>query len=104
MRCMVALGVLAALSACGTTRAVVKTEIREVRVPVREACPDKDTYEALKASRPVPLRSQPMPLTPEERVAKSQAQLGRYESEGGWADQVGLALDRCQLSGLANPD
>ena len=88
------------LAAC-SPRIVTRTEIKTVQVPVRVACPDAETYQSLKTDRPVPLRSQPMPPTAEERVAASQAQLGRYEAEGAWADQVGAAMARCQ-QGLAN--
>lgn len=91
-----------ALSACATKPPIVRTEIKTVTVTVRANCPDAGTYQAIKAGRPVPLRSQPMPATAEERVAKTQAQLGRYEAEGGWADTVTSALDRCQAEGVAN--
>ena len=88
------------LAAC-SPQVVTRTEIKTVEVPVRAVCPDAETYESLRAGRPTPLRSQPMPPTAEERVAASQAQLGRYEAEGAWADQVGAAMARCQ-QGLAN--
>lgn len=91
---------VSALAAC-TPRVITKTEIKTVQVPVRVNCPDAETYRALKGSRPVVLRSQPMPPSAEERVAKGQAQLGRYEAEGGWADQVSAALDRCQAETVA---
>jgi hypothetical protein len=94
---------LGSLAAC-TPKVITKTEIRTVRVPVRVDCPDATAYQGLKESRPVPLRTLPMPETPEERVAKSQAQLGRYEAEGGWADRVTVVLDRCQAEGLAPPN
>lgn len=88
------------LTACGP-KVITKTEIKTVQVPVRAPCPDEATYGRLKASRPAPLRTQPMPSSAEERVAKSQAQLGKYEAEGAWADQVAAALDRCQAEGVA---
>lgn len=84
------------VAACGP-RVITKTEIKTVRVPYRAPCPDPATYQEIKNGRPVPLRSQPMPPTPEERNAKAQAQLGRYEAEGGWADRAMSAMDRCQL-------
>jgi hypothetical protein len=89
-----------ALSACG---AGVSSEVRieKVYVSVPAACPDKETYAKLKSDRPAPLRDRPMPGTPEERVAQTGAQLGRYEAEGGWGDRVVKALDRCQTPGVA---
>lgn len=89
-----------ALAGCGKT---VATEVRieRINVPVPAPCPAKAEYDKLKRSRPVPLRSQPMPGTAEERVAKQAAQLGRFEAEGGWADRAEAALDRCQKEGLA---
>lgn len=106
MRKIAAIAAVALLSGCmgKTGGTVVRAEIREIRVPVRTVCPDRSTYDALKSSRPVPLRTQPMPASAEERVAKGQAQLGRYEAEGGWADQVTAALDRCQREGVVNTD
>lgn len=86
------------LSACGAGTAV-ETRVQIERVPVPAPCPDRPTYEALKKDRPKPLRDQPMPASPEERVAKTAAQLGRYEARGGWADRVEAALDRCQQGG-----
>lgn len=103
MRVIVALAVLTALSAC-SPKVITKTEVQTVRVPVRLACPDSETYQALKSLRPVPLRTQPVPPSAEERVAKVSAQLGRYEAEGAWADRVLVVLDRCQAEGVASPD
>lgn len=83
------------LSACSPKEIIVeKPVITYVEKPV--ACPSKEEYERLKALRPQPLRNQPMPETAVERSAKAQAQLGKYEAEGGWADQVDSALTRCQ--------
>lgn len=89
------LGMMATLSSCGAGTAI-ETRVQIEKVPVRAPCPDKATYDGLKASRPKPLRSQPMPPTADERVAKQAAQLGRYEAAGGWGDQAEAALDRCQ--------
>lgn len=96
---LVMLGALA-LTGCGTT-AATEVRIETVKVPVRAPCPAKAEYDKLKRTRPVPLRNQPMPDTAEERVARSQAQLGRFEAEGGWADRAEAALDRCQEEALA---
>lgn len=93
--------VATALAAC-SPRVITKTEIKTVQVPVRVQCPDAETYRALKESRPAPLRAQPMPGSTEERVGRSLAQLGRYEAEGAWADQVSAALDRCQAEKVAD--
>lgn len=94
------IGLLAAVVVLsGCTKAAVSTETRVqvVKELVPAPCPDKDVYDRLKRKRPVPLRHQPMPDTPDARVAQQQAQLGRFEAEGGWADKVEAALDRCQL-------
>lgn len=89
------------LGGCSTTGAVpVQTVTQIERVPVRAACPDKKTYDGLVADQPVPLRSQPMPSDPDVRVARTAAQLGRYEAKGAWADRARAALDRCQQEGL----
>jgi len=97
MRSLILLALLP-LAACAG-QSVVKTEVKTVQVKVRAACPDAATYEALVASQPVPLRRQPMPATAEERVARSSAQLGHYEAEGAWVDQVRAALDSCHAAG-----
>ncbi len=89
-----------ALSGCGP-RVITKTEVRTVEVPVRVSCPDDAAYNGLKTLRPVPLRQLSMPATAEERVAVSQAQLGRYEAEGAWSDQAWEALTRCHGQGVA---
>lgn len=92
------------LAACGSDGGVrVETQYKTLYVPTPAPCPKVDVYEALVASRPKPLVSQPMPPTAEERNAKTSAQLGRYEARGGWADKVQAALDRCQAKGLATP-
>lgn len=83
------------LAACSGP-VVTRTEIKTVEVPVRAPCPDPETYKEIVDARPIPLRSQPMPETAEERNAKTSAQLGRYEAEGAWADQAQGILDRCQ--------
>ena len=85
-----------ALGGCATT-APVETRVQIERVPVAARCPDKTTYEGLVADQPRPLRDQPMPASADERVAKSQAQLGRYEAKGGWVDRARAALDRCSV-------
>lgn len=91
-----------ALAGCGP-RVITKTEIKTVQVPVRVACPDKAVFDEVTAFLPVPLRTQPMPATADERVAKSQAQLGKYEAEGGWADRAMSALRRCQEGVATTP-
>lgn len=96
MKTIVILGAALLLAGCGRTGVATETKFQIERVPVRAPCPDRKTYEALKAGRPKPLRSQPMPATADERVAKQAAQLGRYEAAGGWGDQAEAALDRCQ--------
>lgn len=65
-------------------------------VEKRVECPSAEERARLKALRPDALRNQPMPTDVVERNAKAQAQLGRYEAEGAYADQVDAALDRCQ--------
>lgn len=102
LRILGATAVAGTLAAC-SPKVITKTEIKTVQVAVRAPCPDRPTYDDLKAGRPVPLRTQPMPPSPEQRVAQSQAQLGRYEAEGAWADRVSAALDRCQAEGVAAP-
>jgi hypothetical protein len=87
------------LTACAPK---VITKDRIVEKPVityverRIECPDKEERERLRRTRPIPLRLQDKPKSDVERSAKAMAQLGRYEAEGGWADQVDAALDRCQ--------
>lgn len=86
------------LAGCGTTRYVEVDRPVSVPVKTRVACPDKATYDKLKSERPVPLRQQKAPATAVERVAKTEAQLGLYEAEGGWGDKAQAALDRCQVA------
>lgn len=82
------------LPGCTKTITVEKPVITYVEKPA--ACPSPAERERLRKLRPTPLRNQPMPPTAVERNAKSQAQLGLYEAEGGYADQVDTALNRCQ--------
>lgn len=86
------------LAACATNPAPVETRWRTVTVTKRGPCPDRATYERLRASRPNPLRNQARPNSGAERVARTAAQLGLYEGEGRWADQVQSVLDRCQVA------
>lgn len=86
----------ALLAGCSTTGTPVETRWRTVTVTKRGPCPDRATYERLRASRPTPLRNQARPRTGVERTARTAAQLGLYEGEGRWADQVQAVLDRCQ--------
>jgi len=58
-------------------------------------CPTSAEIRRLRAARPKPLRTQPMPASPAERVARTSAQLGQYEARGAWADQVEDAFARC---------
>lgn len=60
-----------------------------------EHCPTRAEVRRLRAARPKPLRNQPMPASPAERVARTSAQLGQYEARGAWADKVEEALARC---------
>lgn len=85
-----------ALSGCGTTKyiTVEKPVIQKVEVPA--VCPSKEERERLRKLKPTPLRDQQMPTSAVERNAQAQAQLGRYEAPGAYADQVEAALDRCQ--------
>jgi hypothetical protein len=66
------------------------------RVEVRVECPSAEERQRLRDARPKQLRNDPMPTDPVERSGRSQAQLGKYEAPGGYADQVEAALDRCQ--------
>lgn len=87
------------LAGCANTGTPVETRWRTVTVTKRGPCPDQATYERLRASRPNPLRNQERPRNAAERVARTAAQLGLYEGEGRWADQVQATLDRCQAEG-----
>lgn len=88
--------VMALLTACGHGERVTIEKPVITYVEVKVACPPKEERERLQALRPAPLRESPMPDTVVERNGKSDAQLGLYEAEGGYADQVDAALDRCQ--------
>lgn len=97
VRIVLVAAVAFALSACAGKPAVITVEkpvITHVEVPA--PCPTAEERERLRTLRPVALRNQPMPTTVGERTAKALAQLGKYEAEGGYADQVDAALDRCQ--------
>lgn len=83
------------LAACGNEGLVIEKPVITY-VEKRIECPSPAERARLKAARPVALRNQPMPASAVERVAKADAQLGEYEAEGAWADQVDTALDRCQ--------
>jgi len=91
---ILALLVSSLVSACASP--VIQERIREVRVPVRVECPAAPERARLRTLRPTRLQDQIMPTTAVERNAKSQAQLGLYEAQGGYADQVDAALNRCQ--------
>ena len=96
-RAVLMLASLVLVAGCKTTRDIpVEVQIKTVEVAVRAPCPDPVERTRLKSLRPDPLRNTPMPATAAERVAKSTAQLGRYEARGAWADQVDAVLDRCQ--------
>jgi hypothetical protein len=90
------LPIVVAISGCATPPVRVQTEYVPTYVNVPSNCPVKAVAEQLIASRPVPLRSQPRPSDASVRSALSQAQLGMYEAEGGWADKVLAALGSCQ--------
>lgn len=96
MKAVVILAAGLALAGCGARGTAVETRIQIERVPVRAKCPDKATYDKLVAEQPRPLAQQPMPASPQERVARTSAQLGKYEAPGGWAAKARAALDRCQ--------
>lgn len=89
------------LAGCGG-HAVAPSETvyqpRDVVLPGK--CPDDATYGSLKATRPVPLSSQPMPKDPDVRVARQAAQLGKYEAPGAWSDQAWAAIDSCHSRDL----
>ncbi|TVV74042.1 hypothetical protein [Sphingomonas solaris] len=59
-------------------------------------CPTVADIARLRESRPKPLRDQKMPATSSERVARTAAQLGQYEAQGQWADQVERAFRKCE--------
>lgn len=93
---ILALFLILLLSACGGKEYITVEKPVPVYVEKRVECPSKEERARLKAARPTPLREQPKPSDPVERSAKANAQLGKYEAEGGYADQVDAALDRCQ--------
>lgn len=94
-----------ALSACGGRAAVpAETRYKTITVTKRGPCPSPASYARLKAGRPTALRNQARPRTGVERTARTSAQLGLYEREGGWADQVSSALDRCQAEGVESDE
>lgn len=99
MNRLLILAPLALVAGC-KSGVVVEERIRTVTVTVRGPCPAPESYTAIKTDRPRPLREQPMPASPEERVGRTSAQLGKYEAEGGWADRAMSALDRCQREGV----
>lgn len=74
----------------------VQTKWKTVTVTTRGPCPEPGVYDSIKSSRPPALRTQRKPATPAERVARTSAQLGLYEAEGGWGDKAMAALSRCQ--------
>lgn len=98
MKMMVMMAAALLAAGCARTPPPRPVEVRTqtVEVQVRAPCPDPAERERLRAARPARLADQPMPETARERVAKTTAQLGRFEAPGGWADQVDAALDRCQ--------
>lgn len=90
------------LSGCMTPRVITETEYVQVEVPVRVACPDEDTYAAIREARPVPLRDQALerPATPEAELAIVRPQLGRYEAPDGFADQAMRVIESCHEEGV----
>lgn len=83
------------VAACAPKHIVVeKPVITYVEKPIE--CPSAEERERLRQLRPAPLREQSMPADVVERLGKLLAQLGIYEAQGGYADQVEAALDRCQ--------
>jgi hypothetical protein len=87
--------VMALLTACGKPPVIVEKPVITY-VEKRVECPSVAERARLKSIRPQPLREQPMPTDPVARNGKGEAQLGKYEATGGYADQVDAALDRCQ--------
>jgi hypothetical protein len=84
------------LASCGKPDPIVIEKPVITYVEVRVACPPAEERERLRTLRPRPLRETPMPDSVVERTGQAEAQLGKYEAEGGYADQVDEALDRCQ--------
>lgn len=102
-RIVLAVLLLFGLAACQTTGAV-ETEYVQVATPVDRPCPDADTYTAVLAARPVPLRDQAAPATEDDRIAAERRQLGRYEARGEWADQAERVIRSCfERSGVDPP-
>lgn len=89
---------LVLVAGCATKAVPVKTEFQPVYISTPAPCPEKAVGDKLITARPTPLRNQPKPSDASVRSAQSQAQLGKYEAEGGWADQVVAALTRCQAN------
>lgn len=89
---------LVVMAGCATKAVPVKTEFQPVYINTPVPCPEKGVGDDLIKTRPVPLRGQTKPSDASVRSAQSQAQLGKYEAEGGWADKVVAALTRCQAS------
>lgn len=98
MKTVLTIATACALAGCGgkTSGVAVETQFKPTYITTRAPCPDRESYLALKAGRPTPLRDQPMPDSPDVRTAQTAAQLGKYEAKGGWADKVEKTLDRCQ--------
>lgn len=84
------------LTGCAAKAVPVKMEYQTVYVNVPAPCPETGVAEGLINSRPQPLRGTEKPSDASVRSALSQAQLGKFEAEGGWADQVVAVLKRCQ--------
>ena len=93
------------LTACQTPAAVIEKEYVRVNVPVRAPCPDDETYNAVMAARPVPIRDQgiPRPANDAEELAILRPQLGRYEAEGGFADQATAVIESCHSRVALDP-
>lgn len=84
------------LAACHhTSDGAIEKEYITVNVPVPAPCPEKETYEAVKAKRPVPLRLQEPPATEADRQLAERRQLGRYEAPGGYSDQSWAVIESC---------
>lgn len=84
------------LGACSKPEIVEIEKISTVYVPVPAPCPEKTELDRLIRLRPAPLKGTAMPATAIERIALQTAQLGKFEADGGWADQVISALQRCR--------
>jgi hypothetical protein len=78
-----------------------QTVVREVKVV--ELCPSQADIQKLRSTRPKPLRDQKMPGSAAERVARTSAQLGRYEARGQWADQVERLFAECDAERSGRP-